>query len=48
MKRPFRIRRTSVNLSELISRQLNMYTLAAGAAGVGVLALAQPVEAKIV
>jgi hypothetical protein len=39
---------TSVNLSESISRQLNMYALAAGAAGVGVLALAQPVEAKIV
>ena len=40
--------RTPANLSESIHQQLNMYALAAGAAGVGVLALAQPVEAKIV
>jgi hypothetical protein len=33
---------------ESIHQHLNMYALAAGAAGVGVLALAQPVEAKIV
>jgi hypothetical protein len=48
MKRSPRTRKTSVDLSESISRQLNMYALAAGAAGVGVLALAQSVEAKIV
>ncbi len=36
------------NLSDLIHRQLNMYALAAGAAGVGLLAWAQPAEAKIV
>jgi len=48
MKKSSGTRKTSVNLSESISRQLNMYALAAGAAGVGVLALAQPVEGKIV
>jgi len=48
MKRAPRTRKTSANLSESISRQLNMYALAAGAAGVGLLALAQPSEAKIV
>jgi hypothetical protein len=41
-------RKTPVNLSESISRQLNLYALSAGAAGVGMLALAQPAEAKIV
>ena len=35
-------------LSESIHRQLNMYALAASAVGVGMLALAQPVEAKVV
>jgi hypothetical protein len=40
--------RTTAKLSEPTNRRLNMYALAAGAAGVGVLALAQPVEAKIV
>jgi hypothetical protein len=48
MKRSPRTRKTPVNLSESISRQLNMYAIAAGAAGVGILALAQPAEAKIV
>jgi hypothetical protein len=43
-----RTRKTSVNLSESISRQLNIYTLAASAAGVGILALAGPAEARIV
>lgn len=38
----------SVNLSESVIRQLNLYALGATAAGVGVLVLAQPVEAKIV
>ena len=40
--------RKTANLSESIHQQLNMYALAASAAGVGVLALTQPVEAKIV
>jgi hypothetical protein len=48
MKRSSRPRKTFVNLSESISRQLDMYALAAGAAGVGLLALAQPSEGKIV
>jgi hypothetical protein len=41
-------RKTASNLSESIHQHLNMYAIAAGAAGVGVLALAQPAEAKIV
>lgn len=40
--------RPRTNLSDSLHRQLNMYALAAGAAGVGVLATAQPGEAKIV
>jgi hypothetical protein len=36
------------NLSESITRRLDMYALAAGAAGIGVIALAQPAEGKIV
>jgi len=40
--------RTTANLSDSIHHRLNMYALAASAAGVGVLALAQPIEAKIV
>lgn len=36
------------NLSESLHRQLSMYALAASAAGVSVLALAQPAKAKIV
>ncbi len=47
MKRSSRPRKTA-DLSESVHKQLNMYALAAGAAGVGVLALAQPSEAKIV
>jgi hypothetical protein len=47
MKRSSGPRKTA-NLSESTNRQLNKYAIAAGAAGVGVLALAQPVEAKIV
>ena len=35
-------------LPESLHHQLNMYALAAGAAGVGVLALAQPADAKVV
>jgi len=40
--------RKTANLSVSIHQHLNMYTLAAGAAGVGLLALVQPSEAKIV
>jgi hypothetical protein len=36
------------NLSQPINQRLNAYALAAGAAGVGMLALAHPAEAKIV
>jgi hypothetical protein len=48
MPRSSRPIRTPANLSESRHQQLNMYALAAGAAGVGVLALVQSVEAKIV
>jgi hypothetical protein len=47
MKRSVQPRTTS-NLPESIHQQLNMYALAASAAGVSLLALAQSVEAKIV
>ncbi|HWY59321.1 MAG TPA: hypothetical protein VNZ03_32960 [Terriglobales bacterium] len=40
--------RTTVGLSKSLQEQLNMYALAATAAGVSALALAQPAEAKIV
>jgi hypothetical protein len=40
--------RTAANLPDSIHQQLTTYALAAGAAGVGLLALAQPVQAKIV
>jgi len=40
--------RNTVHLSDSIQRQLNAYALAAGAAGVGVLALVQATEAKII
>jgi hypothetical protein len=40
--------RTAVKLTGSTHRRLNAYALAAGAAGVGILALAQPSEAKIV
>ncbi len=40
-------RKTAI-LSESVHRQINAYALAASAAGVGVLALTQPTEAKIV
>src|SRR5690242_6569462 len=42
-----RPRNTQV-LSDSVHRQLNMYSLAASAAGVGMLVLVQPSEAKIV
>jgi hypothetical protein len=47
MKRSFRPRKTA-HLSDSVLHQLNLYALAASAAGVGVLALAQSAEAKIV
>jgi hypothetical protein len=47
MKKPSGPRKTA-NLSELTNRQLRMYAIAAGAAGVSVLALASPTLAKIV
>jgi hypothetical protein len=40
--------RTASDLSDSVLHQLNMYSLAAGAAGVSLLALALPSEAKIV
>jgi len=40
--------RTTQQLSESLHRRLNSYALAASAAGVGVLALAQPARAKVV
>jgi len=43
-----RTSRKSSNLSGSLQRQLNTYALAASAAGVGALALAQPAEAKII
>jgi len=43
-----RCSRPTCNLSDPISQRLNAYALSAGAAGVGMLALAHPAEAKIV
>jgi len=40
--------KTPCSISDSLHRQLNWYALAASAAGVGALALAQPAEAKIV
>ena len=48
MKRSFVPRKTASNISESVHQQLSMYALAAGAAGVSMLALAQPSEGKIV
>src|SRR5580692_1045954 len=47
MKRSSGPRKTA-NLSESVHRQLNAFALAATAGGVGLLALAQPSEAKII
>jgi hypothetical protein len=47
MKRPSRPC-TTAQFSDSIHHRLNMYAVAAGAAGVGMLALAQPSEAKII
>jgi hypothetical protein len=48
MKESQRVRRPPANLSEPVHQQLTMYALAASAAGVGIMALAQPAEAKVV
>jgi len=48
MKRPSRPARTPASLPESVYRQLNMYALAATAAGVGALALANAAEAKVI
>ncbi len=41
-------RRKPFEVSESLNKRLNMYALAAGAAGAGVLALAQPAQGKVV
>jgi hypothetical protein len=48
MRRSPRPRRTTSSLSESLHRRLNSYALAASAAGVTTLALAQPSEGRIV
>ena len=48
MKPPAQTPETPFRLSDSVHHQLNMYALAASAAGVGALALVQPAEAKIV
>ena len=48
MKRSLRSRKTAPNSCESLHRRLDMYALAATAAGVGLVAVAQPAEAKIV
>ncbi len=48
MKRSSGPRKAPSKFSESVHQQLNMYALAASAAGVGVLALAQSSEAKII
>ena len=47
MKRSSRPRKTAT-LSKTLNRQLNAYALAAGASGVGLLALANPAAAKVI
>ena len=48
MPTPLRPPRTPSRLSDSVHHQLNLYALAAGAAGVGALALTQPAEAKVI
>jgi hypothetical protein len=48
MKRSPRPDRLPSNLSESIHQRLNMYALAAGAAGAGILALVRPADARII
>jgi hypothetical protein len=48
MKQPSRCSRTTAHVSGPLDHQLNLYSLAASAAGVSVLALVSPVQARIV
>ena len=48
MPTPLRPPRTPSRLSDSVHHQLNLYALAASAAGVGMVALAEPVDAKII
>lgn len=48
MKQPVRSLRKPSKLSEPVLQQLNLYALAAGAAGAGLLALSQPLQAEVV
>src|ERR1039457_6237307 len=48
MKRSIRRPKAPAKLSDSFHHALNLYALAAGAAGVSVLALAQPSEAEII
>ena len=48
MKQPSRRSRTTANLSGALDHRLNLYSLAASAAGVSVLALVSPAQARIV
>jgi hypothetical protein len=48
MMQPARGPRKTTNLSEPVRKQLNLYALAAGAAGVGLLASSQPLQAEVV
>ena len=48
MNRSSRPTRTPAKLSQSINQRLSVYTLTATAAGVGLMALAQPVQAKII
>ena len=48
MKQPSRQSRTSANLSWTLDHRLNLYSLAASAAGVSLLALVSPAQARIV
>ena len=48
MEQSGQLPRAAVNLPKQIGKQVNLYALAAGAAGVGIMALAEPAEAEIV
>jgi len=48
MKLSQRPRQNTFHTSDSIHHQLNLYAVAATAAGIGMLAVAQPAEAKIV
>jgi hypothetical protein len=48
MKRSLHPARTPARLSDSLHHRLNVYALAASAAGMGLLALARPAEGKIV